>query len=277
MNRLASTMARSTLRGLVLLPLALLTSQCSSDDDPVSRSTEVGAAGKAGMGGHAVGTGVAGNDMGGASGTTETFSGGGGSNENAGSGPAGSAGTSGSGGVAPRYCRMTARMPQYPFFQCPSEYCSALANAIGMSDRKLQIFEGATVRAGHCGNSTGLDAVYFAGGGVEATECFYRAGAFVGWVTWGDTQVNVEGCRITSGPVIFGEVPESVLNPAPIICGDLTAYRPLSDSSSGGTAGASGVAAGTAGDSSIGVVAGSAGAASVGSCYRAATATCEPC
>lgn len=264
------TVVHSSLQGLVLLPLVLFTSHCSSDDDAVSWSNHAGAAGKGGE------ASMSGAGAGGAvTSVIGATAGVGGWKESAG---AGGGGVLGTGGAAARYCRMTKLLPASPFFQCPSEYCSALSFAIGISDRRLHIFEDSTVQAGHCTTGAGLDAVYFAGI-VETTQCFYRAGAFVGFVTWGDSEASVEGCRILSGPVIYGEVPESVLVPSPRPCGELTSYRPLNNASSAGAAGASGAVSGAAAGAAgtAGGATGVAGATSVGRCYRAATATCEPC
>lgn len=262
-------MVHPVARGLVLLPLLLLNNQCSNDDDGTEQGNSVaGASGAhastihgAGMGGNATGgngaaTAIGGNAAGGSSfGATGGY---------AGRGEGGS------------YCRETREPSGTEVFHCPSDYCGALAQGIQISDGKSGIFEGSAVQAGHCAAPSDLDSVYF-GFGVGVKECFYRAGAFVGWVYWGD--VGGGGCYSADTPTIYGEVPESVIVRYPATCGELTNYRPLKAWSSGGAAGAAGAVEHGAGNTWGGAAgsAGAAGAPVLGSCFRAATATCEPC
>jgi hypothetical protein len=118
------------------------------------------------------------------------------------------------------------------------------------------VLAGAEVKAGRCSGSDGSFEEVYVNTGIGTASCFYRAGAFVGQVDWSDSNVNVNGCLIFRGPVVYGEFPDAVLKANPTSCSGLTTYRVMRSLDGG---------------------AGAPNAPSVGDCYQAATATCGTC
>lgn len=184
------------------------------------------------------------------------------SQSSAGAGTAGQLLSGAGGGSSVRYCRKTFD-PTDPVQRmglsfCTVDFCSALNTAVTLSDRASIPFGGAEVRAGRCAVAAdSFDAVYVVTG-VGATNCYYRNGAFVGMVTWGDAPVNVVGCPYDAWVLVSGEFPDAALTSYPTTCPGLTTYRSMRFAGSAGAAGA-------------------ANAPEVGTCFQAATATCSSC